>query len=300
MQRKYPFTPILGWSVSRYDKFGMCKRQYWYDYYAKKFDKDVLPQKLDFLRSLTSTPLEIGNLVHDTIATQLHRLKKQTPQDIPEVLKYADFQVDRAIRNKTFLEVYYGQQTEINSDEMKDRVRTCLNNFFESTWYKWLTGDDAHRRNDWVIEPNDFGEVRINGLKAYCKVDFLFPTTDGTLYVLDWKTGKVDREKHARQMTGYVVYAQDIFQASADQVNPVVVYLGDTYDEMTHSFSQQDLDLFAQEIASQAQEMYAYCKNIEENIPKPKENFPKHERKLCAYCNYQEICLGLNSPLLEA
>ncbi len=292
MQRKYPFTPILGWSVSRYDKFEMCKRQYWYDYYAKKFDKEVPPQKLEFLKSLTSTSLEIGNLVHDTIATQLHRLRKQTPQDTTSVLNYAGYQVDRAIQNKTFLEVYYGQQDRIDPAELKDRVGTCLKNFFESRWYRWLTEDGVHLRNEWVIEPNDFGEVRINGMKAYCKVDFLFPDPKGDLYVLDWKTGKIDREKHHRQMTGYVVYAQDIFNTRAEKVKPVVVYLGGKYDEIEHGFTQNELDEFAREIEAQTQEMYQYCENVAENIPKTKEAFPKHQRKLCAYCNYQELCGG--------
>lgn len=290
MQRKYPFTPILGWSVSRYDKFETCKRQYWYDYYAKKYDKDVLPEKLQFLKSLTSTHLEIGNLVHDTIATQLHRLRKQTPQDAGDVLNYAGYLVDRAIDSKTFLEVYYRQKESIDAAELKERTHTCLKNFFSSSWYRWLTEDGDHGRDKWVIEPNDFGEVRINGLKAYCKVDFLFPSTEGHLYVLDWKTGKVDREKHRRQMTGYVVYAQDIYGARAEDVMPVVVYLGGAYEEMEHRFIQSELDEFSKQIASQSQEMYQFCQNVEENIPKTKETFPMQQHKLCAYCNYQEFC----------
>lgn len=290
MQRKYPFTSILGWSVSRYDKFETCKRQYWYDYYAKKYDTDVFPEKLLFLKSLTSTPLEIGNLVHDTIATQLHRLKKQTPQDVGDVLNYAEYLSDRAIQGKTFLEVYYKQKESIDPDEVKDRTLTCLKNFFSSPWYRWLTEDGVQPRNEWVIEPNDFGEVRINGLKAYCKVDFLFPSPEGYHYVLDWKTGKVDREKHRRQMTGYVVYAQDIYGAKADHVRPVVIYLGGAYQEMEHQFLQNELDEFAGEIAAQTRQMYEYCQDIDENIPKPKEAFPMHQHKLCAYCNYQELC----------
>ena len=76
MARKYPFTPVLGWSVSRYDKFTTCKRQYYYDYYAK-YDVEVPQQRIAFLRSLTSVPLEVGNLVHDTISTLLNRLRRK-------------------------------------------------------------------------------------------------------------------------------------------------------------------------------------------------------------------------------
>ena len=290
MQRKYPFTPILGWSVSRYEKFDLCKRQYYYDYYAKH-DKETPPQTVSFLRSLTSTPLEIGNLVHDTIATMLHQMKKNpSPIDTSEVLKYSRYLVDRAIENKTFLEVYYKQQEQIDAEDLKDRVGACLKNFFDSRWYEWLTGDAAASRNDWVIEPRDFGEVRINGLKAYCKVDFLFPINEGNLCILDWKTGKVDRQKHRRQMMGYVLYARDIFGVAADQVKPVVVYLGESCEEMESSFTEAELDECRGRIATETQELYQYCENVEENIPKPKSFFPTQVRRLCAYCNYQELC----------
>lgn len=290
MQRKYPYTAVLGWSVSRYEKFEACKRQYWYEYYARKWDRNVPSQKLDFLRSLTSAPLEIGNLVHDAIATQLHRIRRGlTPRDSAEVLNYACYLADRAVREKTFLETYYGQRERMDADDLKERVTACLGHFFESPWYRWLLENPVHRRQEWVIEPNDFGEVRINGLKAYCKVDFLIPA-QGEFYIFDWKTGKADREKHRKQMLGYVTYAQDLFGAPADRVQPVVVYLGDSYEEMRDRFGQAELDEFSREVRSQTEAMYACCENIEENIPRPRDSFPRNVRKLCAYCSYQELC----------
>jgi len=290
-RRKYPFTPILGWSVSRYDKFQNCKRQYWYDYYARKYDAEIPPQKLAFLRSLTSTPLEIGNLVHDAIATQLHRIRKGTAlQDVASVLEYSFYLADRAIADKTFLEVYYEQQPKIDVDDFKNRLRKCLQSFFDSSWYRWLIEGTDHLRADWIIEPNDFGELRIDGLKAYCKVDFLFPTTAGDAYILDWKTGRTDPQKHRQQMMGYVLYARDVFGMPTDQVNPVVVYLGEVYAESTHHFTTDELNELADQIRAETQQMYDYCRDIEENIPKPKSEFLENVNKLCAFCNYQELC----------
>ncbi|MCL0059562.1 PD-(D/E)XK nuclease family protein [Dehalococcoidia bacterium] len=291
MLRKYPFTPILGWSVSRYEKFDRCKRWYYYDYYARKHDKDVSPQDLAFLRSLTSASLEIGNAVHDTIATLLRRLKRKTsPIDTEKVLNYSSSQVDRAIEGKNFLEVYYGQRETIDAADLKDRVGSCLKNFFGSRWYEWLTGEAIPGRSSWIIEPGDYGELRINGLKAYCKADFLFPITEGNLCILDWKTGKADRERHRRQMMGYVLYARDIFKVAADEVKAVIVYLDEPNEELESSFSGSELDEFAGQIAKETEEMYRYCENIEENIPRPKSFFPKQAGRLCAYCNYRELC----------
>ncbi len=292
MPRKHPFTPILGWSASRYEKFDQCKRWYYYDYYAK-YDRDIPLRKIAFLKSLTSTHLEIGNSVHDTIATLLRRLQRKTsPIDTEKVLSYSYSQVDRAMESKNFLEVYYNQQEKINADDLKDRVGICLANFFGSRWYQWLIGEAIPGRSSWVIEPGDYGELRINGLKAYCKVDFLFPITEGNLCILDWKTGKADRGKHRRQMMGYVLYARDIFKVAADEVKSVIVYLSEPNEEMENSFSESELDEFTGQIAKETEEMYRYCENIEENIPRPKSFFPKQASGLCAYCNYRELCEG--------
>ena len=35
MLKQFEFTPILGWSASRYDTFKSCQRRYYYTYYAK-------------------------------------------------------------------------------------------------------------------------------------------------------------------------------------------------------------------------------------------------------------------------
>ncbi|HIF68834.1 MAG TPA: hypothetical protein EYQ29_05885 [Candidatus Lambdaproteobacteria bacterium] len=60
---------------------------------------------------------------------------------------------------------------------------------------------------DWIIELSNYGETRINGLKAYCKVDFLVPMED-ELHILDWKTGRKDVQKHRRQLIGYAGWAR--------------------------------------------------------------------------------------------
>ena len=41
--RKYPFTPEPGWSFSRVRTLQTCRRQYWYQYYGKRYiDRDYV------------------------------------------------------------------------------------------------------------------------------------------------------------------------------------------------------------------------------------------------------------------
>ena len=75
--KAFGFTPILGWSFSRYDTFSDCKRKYYYQYYGK-YDSQYKRDKIDFLKGLTSIPMEIGNVSHDVIQSVLERLLKST------------------------------------------------------------------------------------------------------------------------------------------------------------------------------------------------------------------------------
>jgi hypothetical protein len=62
--KKFVFSQKLGWSVSRYSLFETCKRQYYYNYYAK-YDPEYPLKKILALKKMTSIPLEVGNIVHD-------------------------------------------------------------------------------------------------------------------------------------------------------------------------------------------------------------------------------------------
>jgi len=75
--KSFEFTPILGWSFSRYDTFTDCKRKYYYQYYGK-FDTEIKRDKIEFLKGLTSIPIEIGTVSHDVIQSILERLLKST------------------------------------------------------------------------------------------------------------------------------------------------------------------------------------------------------------------------------
>ena len=289
--RRYSFTPILGWSFSRYDKFSQCKRLYYYEYYGK-CDKEFPPGKITLLKSLTSIPLEIGNLVHKTISVLLYRLRKNTaPIDVANVLSYSYRLVDEAIKKKTFQEVYYHKLEAISADEIKGKVENCLRSFFASEWYEWLVEEAIRERVSWVIEPEDYGELRIDGRKAYCRMDFLSPTAEGNFYVFDWKTSKIDIERDTHQMKGYVLYTKSLFNAATDQIEPIIMYLGDHYEELSHSFTEGELAEFATQVARETEEMYQYCEHIiEENIPRAKTFFPQEKGNMCPYCNYRELC----------
>jgi len=299
MPRKYQYSDILGWSLSRSDLFYQCKRQYFYQYYSKYVQTHPV-EKIKALRSLTSVPLEVGKVVHDGIARIISGpLKHGRTQDIqPKAIAEDRVKVMKtALGSKSFIEDYYPQypkdkKTEVESGLQK--IRTSILQFFSSRWYSWLRDCTDELKSRWIIEPRDFGECRIGGLKAYCKVDFVFPDGKDGYCVVEWKTGKVDETKHKTQMLGYIFYAIDQFSVSAEKVKPLVIYLGSDYGELTIT-GERDLKDFTEKVKSETEEMRDYCADVDKNISLGEDKFERTSNTIfCAYCNFQEVCSKSN------
>lgn len=286
--KRFEFTPILGWSVSRYDLFESCKKWYYYQYYGKN---DLAAAKIEVLKKLTSIPLEAGSIVHDLNKELLKRLVKSTnPIEIEKFYKYARQTTESYCNKKQFIEVYYHQKEKINVDEIFEKVYVCLKNFLDSDRFKWIKEKAIVNRNNWIIEPPGFGEARIDGMKVYCKVDFLFPIND-EMYIVDWKTGKSDGDKHRKQLMGYTVWASCHFNKSPEQIIPVIAYLQPDYRENEVRFNEQNIRDFSLQIKKETEDMYSLCSDIENNLPKEKMAFFKTANdSVCSFCNYREVC----------
>ncbi len=288
--KRFPYSDILGWSVSRYDKFLSCKRAYYYDYYSK-YDKEYSREKIESLKKMTSVPLETGNIFHDTVKVMLERLLvSEKPIDKNKFLDFVSKITTEYCAAKRFAEVYYGEYSEIKPDMIFENVKGIVNNFLGSPRFQWIIKEAISSKKGWVIEPPGYGETRINGIKAYCKVDFLFPVKD-ELYILDWKTGKRDEKKHKKQLLGYATWASYHFGAKAENIRALAVYLKPEYYEMALDVKNSDISEFNEVVKRESDELKTYCKNIDFNVPKDKENFPLTENpSICRFCNYRELC----------
>ncbi len=292
--KRFEFSDILGWSVTRYSQFKTCQRQYFYNYYWK-FDPKIDPEYLFELKRMTTIPLEIGNIVHDLIKVLLERLKKTTqPIDVRRFNDYSRRLTERYCGNKTFAEVYYKQMKGIDTEEIHKKIMVCMENLFNSHRFKWLSREAIPGKEDWLIEPPGYGETRIDGLKAYCKVDFLFPVED-KLVIIDWKTGKPSREKHRRQLIGYTAWASFHFDRDPEEILPITAHLYPEYEEREIRVNEFDIQEFSLKIQEETREMQAKCLDVEKNIPAAKETFPQTSRRtICKYCNFRELC-GIES-----
>jgi hypothetical protein len=291
--RRFEYTEVLGWSFSRYSTFQQCKRKYYYDYYGK-YDGANTP-RINHLKSLTTVPLEIGNISHKLIQRLLERLQKSSdPIDLERFYEYADRQTREICEQKEFEDVYYGKCDSIDFKlEIYEQVSKALENFLRSDRMQWLLADALENKHEWLIEfdeHNKYGECRIENQKAYCKVDFMFPVGD-ELHIIDWKTGKEDYLKHTTQLTGYAGWANFQFETDHSKIKPTVAYLLPEYKEKSVTINVYDLDEFASQIRTQTAVMYEYCAEPHLNIPHPKEMFKMTAAEnFCKCCKYRELC----------
>ena len=138
MLKQFPFTPILGWSVSRFDTFSYCKRKYFYTYYGKA-DREFPLAKINELKALTSEALTIGSLAHDVIEAILKRLQKST--DVIDETRMKDFvkaQVQKYMLDKVFSEVYYKEKDTIDESYIIDSVFNAVMIFVNSERFQWV------------------------------------------------------------------------------------------------------------------------------------------------------------------
>jgi hypothetical protein len=290
MREGFARTAILGWSATRYEKFLLCKRQYYYEYYGR-YDKEYPKEKIDFLRTLTSVPLEVGSITHDVIKVVLTRLRKTNKQiDMKRFWDFTKRKVEERCREGRFQEVYYKEIPEISSANLFKEVKEALERFLVSPRFQWLREEAFSWKEKWLIEPSGYGETRLCGMKMYCKVDFLFPI-EREIYIIDWKTGRPLKEKHKKQLLGYVSWASYHFRKDPMEILPVIIYLRPSYEEFEMRFNEYDIQEFAIRVREETEEMYAFCRNIDEDIPKEKEEFRKTlNTKICDRCNYRELC----------
>jgi len=288
--RPFEYSEMIGWSFSRYATFLSCKRQYYYQYYGR-FDLENVV-RINVLKNLTNIPLEIGNICHDIIKALLERLQKSPdPIDQQKFFQFSEDLGRRIFQTKNFEEVYYNQTDRVDFDEsIFPKVIQAMANFLYSDRLQWIMEEALAHNRDWIIEPEGFGECRIDNQKVYCKVDFAFPFDD-EMYVLDWKSGKQDSAKHMTQLIGYATWVHYHFDKDVGQIKPVTAYLLPDYEEKSIDIQDLDFPDFARRIREETDEMYTFCEDPDFNFPKKKEEFKMTESvNFCKTCRYRELC----------
>jgi hypothetical protein len=198
--------------------------------------------------------------------------------------------VEETLLHKEFMEVYYHEVERIDEAVFLLQVKQAVHHVMQSDRMQWLRSIPLEERHRWIIEPEGFGETRIDGMKAYCKVDFLIPTGDD-ITIMDWKTGKVDENKHRKQMMGYALFAQYHFGGLVNRIIPVVAYIKKDYQETVLETNAEEIETFKETVRREKTELESFCRDVKQNKPLEKGRFMKNNPgRPCELCEFRALC----------
>jgi CRISPR/Cas system-associated exonuclease Cas4 (RecB family) len=272
------FFTINAWSFTKHRVWNRCQRQYYYEYIAPyvKSNPVVPPEKIQWLKNFTSKFVVQGQLIHDIIDQQILLHCENKPMDLTGALTTFLKKVElfKNINGETFTEYHNGEKIPSSFfTALGENGKTCLNIFFA----KWPGYADLE-----CLRHEEYDHFSIGDVVVTVKVDFAGKMLDGTIVITDWKTGRDDDEYETElQMAVYVLWAQEFYQKSVDEIKTELVFLK-TGATNPYTFYEAQLH-DVQEMISR--EFAAMNANYEY------ENFPaRPSKRECNSCRFAEVC----------
>jgi CRISPR/Cas system-associated exonuclease Cas4 (RecB family) len=272
------FFQINSWSFTRHRIWNRCQRQYYYEYIAHyiKSNPVVNPEKIRWLKNFTSKFVIHGQLIHDIIDKQIQIHCENKPVDPDAALKMLAHKVTlyRNIGGETFTEYHNGEKIPASFfASVEEDGKICLHTFFA----KWPEYRDRECLRHEQFDHFSTGDVRVT-----VKVDYVGRQLDGTLVLSDWKTGRDDDEYETElQMAAYVLWAQDYYKKSSDEIRTELIFLK-TGTTKPYAFYEEQLQDTSMKIAEEHMAM---------NASYEFEDFPaRPSQRECISCRFAEVC----------
>ncbi len=294
------------WSKSRHEKFGDCRRAYYYQYYGSwggwEAEPGSLTRELYVLKKLSSRWQWAGSVVHEAIRQVLSRARATRDfRPLESLLRHtrerarAQWATSReksywreASKIAGLVEHEYGEP--VPGQEWKriwdEVIEGSLRAFYGSKTLeairrihpeRWLTVDEL---DSWIFD----------GVRIWVAIDFAYRGEDGRIHVLDWKTGR-EREVDHTQVGVYALYAREKWGVPEDAVVGGLVYLADGRGERV------DVQADAAALAACREEMRRSIGAMREALEDPARNvarierFPQLEdRESCRRCPFRRPC----------
>lgn len=297
----------FSWSKSRHERFSGCRREYFFAYYASwggwQRTAPPLARETYLLKKLSNRFQWAGSMVHDAIRDVLTRVRHGRPtptvEQAVEVLHRTMQDDFRASRRKTFREGHGKPKRpallEHEYDEPLapevwkanwENAKTSLERFFSS---RWLERARSLRPDQW-LSIDDLASFELQGVKVFAAPDFAYREDDGSVVVVDWKTGR-PHEGEAEQVQGYVLFAARTWGADPARTVAKLVYLG-SGDEVDVRCDQAAMEEYERHFAQSVAGMEALLEGPRAlNRPRDAEAFGlTDDRNRCRGCCFRRIC----------
>jgi len=266
-------------------------------------------QRAYMLKNMTNLPMWVGSIVHDIIeeiilegratgkwcsleSAQKHatqRLRKGWKQSIDK-----RWQVNPK-QNVNLAEHFYQEEIQPDSiKQYKQKVLRSLKAFYDMPLFQILCQLEA----DAWLSLEDFQKFQLNtGEEVTVKIDCGF-IYQGKVYLLDWKTGKVN-DSVIDQLVTYAMYAlKKKWATKPDDIIITPVYLA-AYTELGEQATPH-LEVTMRHMQRQAgiiRSEYPLLTQAHENRNDPSYFEHTDNERACKKCHFREICSGAKTEV---
>lgn len=299
------------WSNSRVNTLRECMYKYYLQYFESwqgwQHSAPDNKKKAYLLKNLTNLPMFAGSVVHEVIEKVLKQfihqnkwIPIQQAQKMGKNLLNQGWQQsknqlwkDKVKGNVNLFEHYYNQSiSKEQITKIGKLVNECIRAFYDLEIIQKLHSSE---KTD-ILSLEDFQKFNLNtGEEVTVKIDFGFKHNN-KVYLIDWKTGKANNNV-IDQLITYSMYAVKMGWAKKiEDVIIVPVYLA----ACIHGYEQCATEIVAttNQARRQANIIREESKLLAE-AHKNKDNPQFFKRttnaRLCARCNFKEICPGAAS-----
>lgn len=302
----------LTWSRSRGAMFQECPRRYWFTYYGAwgGWEAAAPPRVREtyVLKHLQTRWMWVGSLVHQAVERALTHLRAGMAMPESSAQKWA-LEAMRAgfreSRDRRYRErpkracglVEHEYELAVTDDEWReaaDHLKTCIAEFYTSPYVAFIP---KLPRGSW-LPMEELDHFLLDGVKVFVKPDAAWKSGEGTVEIVDWKTGRRDEEADPIQLACYAAFAlEKKWAARAEDVTTTEYNLSSGHARETRMTTER-LDQVKADIRASIAAMKAMLDDVASNAA-TESKFPVTEdSRACRTCNFRRICA--ECPLKES
>ncbi|MEM7342941.1 MAG: PD-(D/E)XK nuclease family protein [Chloroflexota bacterium] len=293
----------LSWSHSRAAKYQTCSRAYYYHYYAAwegwQADAPAPVKRAYLLKNLTTIPLWVGTIVHESIKFTMARLKAGQDVSESDLIKQmhtraqADFetsqsgQYQQAPNQLQGFQAHYYQKKLPNTawSDAWQRAEQALQTFMRSSLYATLSQQPAST----FLDTETLQAFTWADTKIWVQIDLLCQT-DQTIYIYDWKTGAIDEATTRQQLGVYALYVRQTWPEITHLPLKGVVYNLTDDQRLDLDLDESILQETQQRIETSVAHLRQQLLDVDQNLADIQQ-FPMiDDRQLCQQCQFRELC----------
>jgi hypothetical protein len=298
---------MFNWSVSRHHMYQDCKRQYYLNYYGARRVREARSKVVSavwWLKQVRPLKMWLGTVIHAIAKKAVRAHANGEPVDdaalVEEALAYYRGGVRASERGAkhdnqwvVLLEDVYPTDTfsidhDLAETMVVDMARTLLGS--DAMGFVRTMPPDAVLEVDEEFQSFELAGITPRGsLTVFAIPDVLI--ADGSdYYLIDWKTGDVEREGIRDQAGVYRFYVHQQYGAPEESIHVAIADVGQTGESVEPPGGVPGLDETREFIGQSAGSMLARLVDQAYNTATIKDFPMTDDLNLCRGCGFKRAC----------